>query len=336
MPDDPDSNWERLKQDCCHGPLVLFVGAGINGKKELLWGNLLTRLWKAALDSVITDESRQYIDQVAESCGDWDSYRKATVIKALLGRRYIPELQKAIYGHLSEESIQKAAGRSRGFRGDIELLTGIAELCCLPDSPVHAVVTYNYDDYFGMAVNSRASKAQKAVCAINAFCEDLADARRASDAKVLPIYHVHGYIAPPWDIRRPRSQRVVLSYDEYFHVMLEPNSWQTTTQLHFLMNYTCLFVGASLTDVNMLRMLASAKRYGQQPSLHGAPVVPRRYALVRPDGDEPKTVRDDGDDRLHAIKDRLRATMLAEVGVLPIFVPKAEQPEKLEELLRAT
>ena len=74
----------------------------------------------------------------------------------------------------------------------------------------------------------------------------------------MPIHHVHGCIRDR-SVPGTANKDLVLSMDEYFSNIAKPLSWQTTVQLHALTNATCLFVGASLTDINMLRLLTHAK-----------------------------------------------------------------------------
>jgi len=58
---------------------------------------------------------------------------------------------------------------------------------------------------------------------------------------------------------------VVFSYDEYFDKNADPLSWETTTPLHLLRNYCSLWLGASMTDWNMLRLLYGANGAADKP-----------------------------------------------------------------------
>jgi hypothetical protein len=74
----------------------------------------------------------------------------------------------------------------------------------------------------------------------------------------VPVHHVHGVISDSTH-GQYTGEEIVLSMEEYFHNMAKPFSWQTTVQLNALIGGTCLFVGTSLTDINMLRMLTYAR-----------------------------------------------------------------------------
>ncbi|MBN1606822.1 MAG: SIR2 family protein [Polyangiaceae bacterium] len=329
---DQHSNYGRLLRDLGRRGLVLFVGAGINGKKELLWSGLLGRLCAAALERVF-DEERATPAERSQVLGSLDGtsggqlfnvYQKASLIKQLLGKRYIPVLQKAIYPN-SLRDLESAF--SSEDSQELATLLGVARLCCSRRARVHAVVTFNCDNYLCMAIDQwNRSHRDDQVVPLIAFHQDV-DSRSRAGGRVLPIYHVHGYIPPPWEIRRRQGGAVVLSYDEYFQNMLEPSSWQTTTQLHFLMNYTCLFIGASLTDMNMLRTLAAAKKYGDVRNSKPGRSPTGRYALVI-SGDASNDSRGEAS----RIGDRLRATVLCDAGVNPIFVTKEKLPQILDKL----
>ncbi|GAG23837.1 unnamed protein product [marine sediment metagenome] len=134
-----------------------------------------------------------------------------------------------------------------------EFLFNVAELC--QNDSIKAVVTYNYDEFLSILINSNSIRKAEDVFHFQ-------QQKSVAHDKLL-IYHVHGFIPGPQSIIKQNPENIVLAYDEYFQNMLEPFSWQTTTQLHFLMNYTCLFLGTSLNDINMLRILSYAKKYSR-------------------------------------------------------------------------
>jgi len=73
-----------------------------------------------------------------------------------------------------------------------------------------------------------------------------------------PFYHVHGYL--PRSGRIPADSEMVFSEDAYHSQFIDPFSWSNLIQLTKLTQNTCLFVGISLTDPNMRRLLDVAWR----------------------------------------------------------------------------
>jgi hypothetical protein len=53
---------------------------------------------------------------------------------------------------------------------------------------------------------------------------------------------------------------IVFSEDTYHTQFIDPFSWSNLIQLYKLMNNICLFVGLSLTDPNLRRLLDISKR----------------------------------------------------------------------------
>jgi hypothetical protein len=121
----------------------------------------------------------------------------------------------------------------------------------------------------------------------------------------LPIFHVHGFLPQKTRPLDPKMALVVLSYEEYYQTMLEPFSWQTGVQLHFLRSFTCLFLGISLRDADMLRLLSHAQHYSQQKAQY---ILMCRQDLI---GDSDTDWIDN--------KIRIRATLFDDFGIRLLF-----------------
>lgn len=266
-----EMNLKRFHESLDHKPLVLFLGAGVNGgdnetqyTKCFSWKNLLKSALNFAMNDyqIKSDISKELRDKIQlnllNNDSEFNTYQKATIIKNILGDNYIPILQDAIYSTFNEE-LQKDSICS--YLSPLEetrrytYMHLIADLCCRTNKVI-AVVTYNYDNFLSWTINTMKENLIKQDCK-GAF--NVIESGIASHISDIPVYHVHGFIPPPNKVFETCHSNIVLSYDEYFQNMLKAGSWQTTTQLHFLSNFTCLFLGASLTDWNMLRMISNAK-----------------------------------------------------------------------------
>jgi hypothetical protein len=128
---------------------------------------------------------------------------------------------------------------------------------------VHAVVTLNMDALLQSYVNARTKKRL------------LRTVERPS-AKRYPgrinVYHIHGYLH--FDMRhedksrdKPEAERqardapdaVVLTEQDYYNFYNDPNSLFNYTFLYLLREYSCLFVGLSMDDENIRRLLHYSK-----------------------------------------------------------------------------
>jgi SIR2-like domain len=112
--------------------------------------------------------------------------------------------------------------------------------------PLDSIITFNFDDMIEEALN-KASIPNKSI-----FSESI-----YHDSHQIPIYHVHGYL--PRHGKLPETD-LVFSEDAYHNQFIDPFSWSNLMQLNKLSQTTCLFIGVSLTDPNMRRLLDVAWR----------------------------------------------------------------------------
>lgn len=108
------------------------------------------------------------------------------------------------------------------------------------------VLTYNYDDYLETYLKSE----KISHCTLyNEECE-------IDDS--LPIYHVHGYM-PQVKFKSymldSHKDSIFLTEQNYNDLSYNPYSWQIASQLSFFRENICLFVGCSLADPNIRRLL---------------------------------------------------------------------------------
>lgn len=258
---EPGTEKSKPFQDFCRSlsqrGLVLFLGAGVTAARLPTWNQLLGSLLQSALDWRLSDCSKPVRKKVYQLIAESDFlsvYEKASVVKQFLGPQYLSVLREKLY-----------ARRATTGKGNMtDLLKPVVGLCQSPR--VIAVVSYSYDDELERAMNKDGKKVdtKEGRRAYSVF-----GARQAAyNSTDLPVYHVHGFLEKDEYLGPSQNPDIVLSQDEYFEYTLQPFTWQTTTQLHFLRNYTCLFVGASMRDANMARVLGHAKSYTESSSVY--------------------------------------------------------------------
>lgn len=120
---------------------------------------------------------------------------------------------------------------------------------------IRAVVTQNYNNFLTEAINLvQEGEDNNKIIPIDVY--DGWNDQAYRDNSML-IYHVHGYIAPSWEMKtRPESNHIVLSQDESYNMQRNVFSWQTATQIHFFTHHTCLIIGLSLDDMTTLRLVS--------------------------------------------------------------------------------
>lgn len=128
----------------------------------------------------------------------------------------------------------------------------------IKNKKINQIITYNYDDLIenelyleGMDFTS-ISKSERLI------------------GNSLPIYHVHGYIPiiregikyNPYDVR--------LSEDSYHEIYKDSYHWSNVIQLYALNNSTCFFIGLSMKDPNLRRLLDISTKRGDESIYHFA------------------------------------------------------------------
>jgi hypothetical protein len=121
------------------------------------------------------------------------------------------------------------------------------------------------------------------------------------------VLHPHGFLTASMTAEECARKRIVLSEEDYHALYADPYSWSTLAQLSLLLSQSCLFVGVSLTDPNIRRLLDTCVT---------VPVAHSHYAIMRSPvaGLEPGK-RKAGEDLRFA-----RNADLHSLGVEPIWI----------------
>lgn len=118
---------------------------------------------------------------------------------------------------------------------------------------IRAVVSYNFDDLL-----------EKELMASGDRYRSIFREGDSPSHEELPIYHAHGFL--PEDrsgYENLEESRLVFSEEGYHEIYVDAYHWSNLVQLNLLRDSTCIFVGLSLTDPNLRRLLEiSARRSG--------------------------------------------------------------------------
>ncbi|MFB3844835.1 MAG: SIR2 family protein [Candidatus Cloacimonadaceae bacterium] len=240
--------------------LTLILGAGVNEGTLSVWKGVMNSLLEASIIQLLSPFNR--ISTNIEELIEWINYKfsiydQAMLVKRVLQDRYVSILHSILYKSTTQEEIQKC-----------KLLQEIAALCTIPR--VQSVITYNWDDLLETVLTEKWKAKEINLFPISVHKDTMEPSKPPKDAIALPIYHVHGFLPRifPYLIKEQRDDHIILSLDEYTRFNTNITSWQTTIQLNALQNTACLFIGTSLTDMNMLRLLNTAKSSCNNPYLY--------------------------------------------------------------------
>lgn len=120
---------------------------------------------------------------------------------------------------------------------------------------VDSIITYNYDDLVESALGHRGINVARIYQKSRNYRNEF------------PVYHVHGLIPREINGIIPTP---ILGEKEYHQMYKESYHWSNVEQLHALDRNTCFFIGLSMTDPNLRRLLDISRSGGDNDCRHYA------------------------------------------------------------------
>ena len=190
---------------------------------------------------------------------------------------------------------------------------------CIPNRGklgIRAIVNYNFDDLVEKNLRRMRVKYR------SIYSEGVVPM-----SEELGIYHVHGFIPQDKESYSKLTESLLVFSEEGYHkLMLEPYNWANMVQLNYMTNNTCVFIGLSMTDPNMRRLLeiAAQKRPDDELCRHYA--IMRRFKIG--DSQEKDTVKS-----FEGVNESLQESFFAELGINIIWVDEySEIPKILQRI----
>jgi NAD-dependent SIR2 family protein deacetylase len=245
---------KNLKEAYNSGNLTLFCGAGTSYDAGIpTWNTLLKSLLKAVysenheLPDIDTRLANLFQKRINVS-----PLILAQYLKTLLGKKFTTTVRDTLYKECNNKSktIDAISELSRQKRNK---------------KPLKAIITFNFDDLIEEKLNSEKVE----------YKSIFSEGERYRDEEI-PVYHPHGFL--PRKKNLTFKNHIVFSEDAYHSQFIDPFSWGNLVQLNHLNNSTCLFIGISLTDPNMRRLLdVSIRKNGKGEKNHY--IIKKRYSL---------------------------------------------------------
>jgi hypothetical protein len=287
-------SWKTLGETYAQDGIFLALGAGVSVDSQLPnWRDLLQRLVSIHPE---TGDNKLFED--LESHG-----LSLPVIASLLEERssdrreFIKRVREVLYRDLPYFPGGVSKSNRRSFVEHIQrtnpTLRSIASLCAIPredgrtyeaNKRIHAIVTFNLDALLQAYIYARYEKRLLRTI-------DRPSASRNPDK--INIYHMHGFLRfdpMAGDPSKEAPDAAVLTEQDYFDFFNEPTSLFNYTFLYLLREFSCLFVGLSMQDENVRRLLhySKAERLGAFRS-EGVTTVSREkatrhYAVLKRSG----------------------------------------------------
>ncbi len=220
--------------------LVLVLGAGVSLEFGVpSWGILLQNLM------VHTIKEENNVSNVLSKL-----FNDIFAPNPLIAGRYLQdyfENNDSSFESMVRDVLYSTIDKDR----DSELLSEIVKICVAPGkSPnLDSIVTYNFDDILEYKLEKTEMEIPyKSVFGIGIEIKN----------GELPIYHVHGYL--PESEKLSDSNKITFGENNYHQQYSDIYSWNNIVQINKFRENTCVFIGSSLTDPNIRRLLDIALR----------------------------------------------------------------------------
>lgn len=250
--------------------IVLFLGAGTSKDAKIAtWDVLISELFIALIDKQLNAVHIEMDKKDKEIIAK--EVIKQNGNSQLLQTRFLRNGFKDDFEGLVSEILYKDA------KQESDILEEIGQLC-VPNRGkygIQAIINYNFDDL--IEKNLRRLRVEY----YSVYGEGM-----VPDSSELGIYHVHGFLPQDKESYENLSKSLLVFSEEGYHkLLLEPYNWANLSQLSFLTNNTCLFVGLSMTDPNLRRLLeiaAQKSNDGENACKHYAMI--KRFSMKNTEG----------------------------------------------------
>lgn len=213
------------RYDFSLGHNTFFFGAGLGADVNMpTWNKLLADLMNKA----------QQTSHSAIGYADYQNIDNSCNHSALIIGRYIENGFPSMNAFIAQ---MHASLYKNNPKPDSPLYKAIVK--AIKTGKVDQVITFNYDDLVETALI-------KEKIPVHSVFD-----RSHYSGDELPVYHVHGMIPQT----RPIASTPVLSEKEYHTLYKESFYWSNVVQLQAFSRTTCFFVGLSMNDPNLRRLL---------------------------------------------------------------------------------
>jgi hypothetical protein len=242
--------------------LVIFLGAGMSMPYGIPnWRDLVLQLLLN-----FDGEYDYFFREYRYALADWMTKHFGFELPALsrVVKTFIKERYPGSHGEQFAEEVKKRLYKDvKGKLGGSSALATLARLIKKSKGGPSAIVTMNFDDLLEQELS------HSKVSYSTVFHDG------CIAAQSLSILHPHGYLPQHKPIECPD---IVFSEDEYHALGHTANHWGVAEMLTFLRRYTVLFLGLSMADPTLRRLLDATANVGS-PLSDGVVSRNRRYLV---------------------------------------------------------
>lgn len=319
---DNEGKMAALREAYKNEKVVLFLGAGVSIDAGVpLWDELINRLLLRMLNLKIQDSSDEN-DAVSTPKFTEEDIENISKI-ALKNKEDTPLMQMRYIRAALTQDMYFSAVHDELYADKININTQLLDALAKISTPrrqhkgLESIVTYNFD-------NLMEQSHKKWGVEYNVI---QADKMPVTDK--LNIYHVHGYLPQGENNVEERSE-LIFSEEDYHRVYGDAYCWSNMAQVKAFQDNVCLFVGCSLTDPNLRRLLDNAMRHPKEIR-HFAILKRKSFELENESQQQEAVIK-----WYQEFDDAIRDQIFKSFGISVIWVNAYEEiPDILNGLLKS-
>lgn len=241
---------KNLKESYNLEKLCLVIGAGISSTYKIpSWNDLLQRL-------LMEDIEKESTNAILLS----KLFSKIFNPSPLIAGRYLQDVFSDIkVQNKFEKEVRNAIYECLDENKESLIVEEIIKYCIAPgNSPnLDSIITYNYDDIIEHSLEKKN---------LEIPFESIYGQAIDPEDKKLKIYHVHGFLprTGTLSIENKITLGELVYHEQYNNIY----SWNNMVQINKFRDTTCLFMGTSLTDPNIRRLLDIANSQKKSKKFH--------------------------------------------------------------------
>jgi hypothetical protein len=265
---------DRLRRAAGDQGIALYLGTGVSVKSGIpTWEGLVARMYYAALVEANHGFYRNY--QLAMARWHLEQVHEPLDIVARKIRAhydasredFVECMRTALYADFIGSPEDPIADtdeleNNRTLRAVVDLISDSKR----GSDYIKSVVTYNYDDLLEEELDPTMGQPDYSGPYEIVFRQTPRHLEHA-----LPIYHVHGFGPRRHGSEGSAREEIIFTEEQYNQIASDSWSWANIVQLRYMSSTVGLFIGLSLTDKNIRRLLDMLRR---------SPINIQHYALL--------------------------------------------------------
>lgn len=233
---------DNLNMDIKQGNLSIALGAGVSYAFGAPSWKKLIKSFEAEIDNLL---AKNLNENLKSKIGSTELIHAQLYKDILNEEQYFYSIYSSLYSNYLNKKQKYKISKNKPLYSVARLINRYSRFKNLK------IISYNYDNFLEQYLEKYFHN--------NINFEIIYEDKGISSGRSVPIYHVHGFLPFNTSLRdytfKKYKGSIKLTEDDYYYLYNNPYSWQIVSQLDVFRNSNCLFIGCSLTDPNIRRLL---------------------------------------------------------------------------------